>query len=1025
MPELSEDDVFSKGLVTAPLKFRDNVVKGVDDSIAALDSLISKSLELDTVITGSKSVKKLTDDTKSLSQAELELDKVSKQIATTQAKNNTLYIQEAKTLETVKKALKEKTALGDRDSKSITAQNASRKELAAALAKNRADYYDLANAEERSAEAGADLLKIINQQDEDLKALSKSTGQSQLEVGNYEGSMKGLKIQLKAANDELAGIAATLGINSDEFQVAAKKAGDLNDEIKDLKEVTTTFTGEPIEKLGQAFKFTVDKVKALDFKGAKVGLKALFDLAKNNPYIILAAVILTIVGLMVALKDKIKPLVVIFNAIGNAIDDIIEKIYEWTDALGLTEHAQEKRSAKFIESMEKERVKLGERYDAEIALQNAAHKNSLKLEADRANAARRTTEAIIGELEKQVAKKKADGFRETSDEIKELRIRLAEERKTLAAAELDAVTIIEKKKDREKQFQEDMRAIRDKSLADDRASAQLSLQAQIEAQKTIAETVGNGYNKRATAAQTATDLEIKSEKKALADKMQIYQDEIDAISRKYKTDEQDSLVASAQIAEVNKRRVLDEKQTTAAIVEIKKSGTAQQTALLLEQLDFEASVIKEVQADEHETYDIRIQATNDFYDKEKNILDIRLKEKLITIQAYNNEVFKLEQATTDELVKLTEERIQKQADAAQQNANVGTDQELINLEKSLDDRDFKLKDYEKKKEKIQQTGYLNGLTMQLKYLEQERSNLESYGINTTAIQQSIADTELAIEQAKNEKLLEGRVAVHEKLQELEQVAAQSAMQIIEDQFAAADEARAAESDRIQKNLENDLTLAGDNEARKVELKQQAEVQLQRIRLEQAAADRKRAIFEKATAAVSIAINTAKGVGQALGTFPPPVSFILAAVTLALGAVQLAAVLSKPIPQYARGTKGKGHPGGPAVVGERGSELYILPTGEHGLTPDHATVMDMPAGTEVIPNPETMTMLARNSMASRDSTRATRRDMNGMDYLGRKLDTLNHTMRNKKELNINISRRGVEGAMKNAQSAQILWDTFYK
>src|SRR5882672_7878521 len=121
MAELTEDEIFSKGLVTAPLKFRDNV----DLSIESLDRLISKSLEMEGVITSAKSVNKLTDDTKALSLAELELEKVSKQIATTQAKNNTLYIQEAKTLETVKKALKEKTALGDRDAKSITAQNAS------------------------------------------------------------------------------------------------------------------------------------------------------------------------------------------------------------------------------------------------------------------------------------------------------------------------------------------------------------------------------------------------------------------------------------------------------------------------------------------------------------------------------------------------------------------------------------------------------------------------------------------------------------------------------------------------------------------------------------------------------------------------------------------------------------------------------------------------------------------------------------------------------------------------------------
>ena len=58
-----------------------------------------------------------------------------------------------------------------------------------------------------------------------------------------------------------------------------------------------------------------------------------------------------------------------------------------------------------------------------------------------------------------------------------------------------------------------------------------------------------------------------------------------------------------------------------------------------------------------------------------------------------------------------------------------------------------------------------------------------------------------------------------------------------------------------------------------------------------------------------------------------------------------------VPQYAHGTDG--HPGGPAIVGDgkgtnAGSELIITPDGNQYLSPDKPTLINLPAGTHVIP-----------------------------------------------------------------------------
>jgi len=114
-------------------------------------------------------------------------------------------------------------------------------------------------------------------------------------------------------------------------------------------------------------------------------------------------------------------------------------------------------------------------------------------------------------------------------------------------------------------------------------------------------------------------------------------------------------------------------------------------------------------------------------------------------------------------------------------------------------------------------------------------------------------------------------------------------------------------------------------------------------------------LEKDFAIVQAGILTAVNI---LKVFPNPILMALAGT---LGALQIAAINAKPLPQYFKGTDN--HPGGYAMVGEKGAELMRMPSGEFRLTPNRPTVMDLPAGTEVIPNRETMRMLAMAGMGT--------------------------------------------------------------
>jgi len=127
-----------------------------------------------------------------------------------------------------------------------------------------------------------------------------------------------------------------------------------------------------------------------------------------------------------------------------------------------------------------------------------------------------------------------------------------------------------------------------------------------------------------------------------------------------------------------------------------------------------------------------------------------------------------------------------------------------------------------------------------------------------------------------------------------------------------------------------------------------------LNLEKAKNDKQSAIFEAI-------INTAIGVTQALASANP----ILAAVVGALGAVQVGVIASTPLPAFEKGTDFA--PGGAAIVGEKGTEMVVTPSGEISLTPNKASVVDLERGSTVLTAAETVAALSNFNDGARELT----------------------------------------------------------
>ncbi len=179
--------------------------------------------------------------------------------------------------------------------------------------------------------------------------------------------------------------------------------------------------------------------------------------------------------------------------------------------------------------------------------------------------------------------------------------------------------------------------------------------------------------------------------------------------------------------------------------------------------------------------------------------------------------------------------------------------------------------------------------------------------------------------------------------------------------------------------EEQLRLAGDNDAEKERIERNAEARREQLEKKKLDEQRKAARREKAVAIFEAGIRTSLAVLNALSTVKPFIPNGVAAGVLAgvLGAVQIATIAAKPIPQFYKGGTTKD-----AIVmaGERGTEMYKTPSGDIGLTPSKATLMNLPIGTEIYPHEETTRKLAMGAFDRVDSV--------SMDYvLGNKMDSM--------------------------------------
>jgi hypothetical protein len=150
---------------------------------------------------------------------------------------------------------------------------------------------------------------------------------------------------------------------------------------------------------------------------------------------------------------------------------------------------------------------------------------------------------------------------------------------------------------------------------------------------------------------------------------------------------------------------------------------------------------------------------------------------------------------------------------------------------------------------------------------------------------------------------------------------------IQGQINLIDEQKRKEIDAI-----NATTLSAQEKAARItNAEKKAQNERERLELRQRQIDQQRAKFERAFSIVQIVAKTAEAIAAQLKYLPASAPLI--ALTAAIGAAQIAAVVSRPIPRFKTGKGEYDKYEGPAWVGDGGkSEMIFRESGEVEKTP---------------------------------------------------------------------------------------------
>ena len=394
-------------------------------------------------------------------------------------------------------------------------------------------------------------------------------------------TLSGIRKQIK----DLKSQALEIGEGGKGFKELTQQANELQDKLDDLKDSSKSLQGTGIEKLQYSFGLLTDSFKNADFGKAKIAFQGLGSAMKAIPIFLIVEGIQYLIENFEELSKGSGFLGKAFRAIGDIIQYVIDLVYKFTDAIGLTNSAMDKQAESMVKNAEKAKTAIEDQtlaYDQQIAAAKASGKNAVDLEIAKQKYIIETNKAlveqtiayvsqggILTEEQKKLLTEQLKSIKAASEKIQVIEAGVTKTNKdnTIKSAEeiADLKIALEddlRKKElliQEKKFKENLKkahgnaealrlvheqnnlAISNINAKYDKIEAdrlKADLDAQEDEEEAASEYLANLDAQAAAAKQEVLDYEVEQKKKAEAEKLNAslerYRDEIKAEELKNK-----------------------------------------------------------------------------------------------------------------------------------------------------------------------------------------------------------------------------------------------------------------------------------------------------------------------------------------------------------------------------------------------------------------------------------------------------------------------------------------------------------
>lgn len=326
--------------------------------------------------------------------------------------------------------------------------------------------------------------------------------------------------------------------------------------------------------------------------------------------------------------------------------------------------------------------------------------------------------------------------------------------------------------------------------------------------------------------------------------------------------------------------------SSAAQKDIADAQAAQKKAFdeRVKQLQLEASEVEKMAEEDKQTRinkETEAQSViSENRDKELSALSARYRAGEISTEAYEKEKLAITRKYEDQILR---EQL-KNIDTLIETSNLTTTQKAELLAKSA----------------ALQLQLDNKLTEDL---IDNQKKIEDAAIKAMAEEDKAAEDAKKKKEARDEAIMEASIALAEEVGNA----------IFEIQNSKLEE----ELSLVERKRDAEIQAAGDSKEEQARINAKYDKEAAAIKLQQAKNDRNAALF-------NIAIGTAVNIVSSFKTDP---TGILAALMAAIGIIQAGVVLAKPLPTFAKGTKGKYDTPSAFIAGEAGTEWLENKSGQ--------------------------------------------------------------------------------------------------